>query len=113
MSACEFSVLDKFDLGACAWSVAFGWIPDWVWPWLPYWPWAAVLIGGGIAWRLAGMPGLVAFAGLVGFILGRRSVEPTHEHVDGTDADPPVRKRAKSKERETVSDWFRRSTGQD
>lgn len=59
------------------------------------------------------MPGLVAFAGLVGFILGRRSVEPDHEHVAGKDAAPPVRKRVKGKERETVSDWFKRATGQD
>lgn len=104
MSACEFSAFEKFDLGACASSVAFGWIPEWVWPWVPYWPWAAVLIGGGIAWRLAGTPGLVAFGGLVGFILGRRSVE-THEHVDGKDAVPPP---PKPKKRKTIFDGVRK-----
>lgn len=94
MNACSFSAFDKFDIGACLHSLAFGWVPEWVWPWLPYWPWAAVLVGAGVAWRFAGMPGLVAFAGLVGFILGRRSVAPdVHEQlVGGKDAAPPVPK---------------------
>lgn len=99
MSACEFSAFDKFDIGACAGSLLTGWIPEWVWPWLPYWPWAAVLIGAGVAWRFAGMPGLVAFAGLVGFIFGRRSVDIGHEHVEGKDAVLPP---AKPKKRKTL-----------
>ncbi len=50
-------------------------IPDWLVPLLPYWPWFAVVIGCGIAHRIAGKPGLAAFAAAVGFILGRRSVK--------------------------------------
>jgi hypothetical protein len=50
-------------------------IPDWLVPLLPYWPLALVIAGAGLAWRIAGAPGLATFAAAVGFILGRRSAK--------------------------------------
>lgn len=85
MSACQIGF--GMDIGACLSSLIV--LPDWLVPLLPYWPFAAVAVGAGLAWRLAGAPGLAAFAAAVGFILGRRSAE-VHEHVQGKDAAPPV-----------------------
>lgn len=68
-------------------NVLFGWVA-----FVPWWGWAlAGLVLVGIVWKLAGWPGIIALAGAAGFILGRRSVDPAHEHVDGRDATPPVR----------------------
>lgn len=81
--------LGGIDLSGCF----AGWVPDWLVPLLPYWPWAAVIIGGGIAWRIAGTPGLAAFAAAVGFILGRRSVT-TEEQYPHPDEKPAKKKRS-------------------
>lgn len=118
-NACDFSVWERFNLGGCVNSVLFGWVPDWFWVILPYWPWIVVIGGAGMAYRFAGWPGVAAFAGGVGFIFGRQSVKQPDpiEHVDGKDAEPTVRKPKLRKEpttrksRETVSDWFKRVTG--
>jgi hypothetical protein len=105
MNACDFSVWEKFDLGACAHSLAFGWVPDWVWPLLPYWPVAAIILGAAISWKMAGTPGLGIFAGVVGFILGRMSVTPEpHEHVSGKDAAVPQREKLPKKKVRTIFD---------
>ncbi len=115
MSACR---LFQFDLGACIAGTLFGWVPDWLWPILAYWPWLAGLLVVGLVWHFSGWPGLIALAGAAGFLLGRKSVkqEPI-EHVTGRDAEPPVPRRkrptvAPARHRETVSDWFKRVTGQ-
>lgn len=92
MNACNLS-LSGMDVGACLSQLFSGLVPDWLAPLLPYWPLAAVILVLGIAYRLAGVPGLAAAAGAIGYILGRRSVEPGHEHVDGKDAAPPVTKK--------------------
>lgn len=105
MSKCEFSAFDKFDLAGCAHSLAFGWIPDWVWMIAPYWPWVVIVGGAGMAYRHAGWPGVAAFAGGVGFIAGRKSVKAPkdqHEHVTGHDAAPPIS--APKKKRPTIFD---------
>lgn len=95
MNPCGFSF--GMDIGACVSSMATGWLPDWLVPLLPYWPWAAVILALGIAYRIAGIPGITAAAGAVGFILGRRSVtDEAHEHVSGHDAAPPVEKKRKT-----------------
>lgn len=120
MNACDFSAFSKFDVGACLHQLAFGWVPDWFWLVLPWWPWVVIIGGLGMAYRFAGWPGVVAFATGIGFIFGRQSVKHSDpvEHVDGKDAAPPVRKPKKSKDpvtrksRETVSDWFKRMTGE-
>ena len=80
------------DIGACVGSWFGGLLPDWLVPLLPYWWVLALIAVGGLAYRVAGVPGVAAFFGAVGFILGRRSVEH-HEHVDGPDAAPPQPKR--------------------
>lgn len=96
MNACGISF--GMDIGACISSMAAGWVPDWLAPLLPYWPWFAVVLALGIAYRLAGVPGIAAAAGAVGFILGRRSVkDDAHEHVTGHDAAPPVTPKKKRK----------------
>lgn len=39
---------------------------------VPWWAWVAlILVVLGVAWRFAGIPGLVAAAGAIGFIFGR------------------------------------------
>ncbi len=74
---------------ASAGAIAFGWVPDWVWPLLPYWPWAFIIVGAGVSWRLAGPGGLAAFSGAVGFIFGRRSRDDDFVgDVTGADAAP-------------------------
>lgn len=89
MNACNLS-LSGMDVGACLGQLFSGLVPDWLVPLLPYWPLAAIILVLGIAYRLAGVPGLAAAAGAIGYILGRRSVEQ-HEHVDGKDAVVPKR----------------------
>ena len=85
------------DIGACISSMATGWLPDWLVPLLPYWPWFAVILVLGVAYRIAGLPGITAAAAAIGYILGRRSVkEEAHEHVSGHDAAPPVKKKRKT-----------------
>jgi hypothetical protein len=83
--------LAGFDLGKCIGGYAAGWVPDWLVPLIPYWPLAAVIVGAGVAYRLAGAPGLAAFAAAVGFILGRRSVTTEHQypHPDEKPAPKP------------------------
>lgn len=87
--------LAGFDLGKCIGGSLTGWMPDWLLPLLPYW-WVATLIAGaGIAYRLAGAPGLAAFAAAVGFILGRRSVS-TEAQFPHPDSKPvPVKPKKK------------------
>lgn len=81
------------DVGACIAS----WVPDWLAPLLPFWPLAAVILALGVAYRVAGLPGITAAAAAIGYILGRRSVkDEAHEHVAGKDAAPPVKKKRKS-----------------
>jgi hypothetical protein len=58
-------------------------IPDWLVPLVPYWPLALIVAGAGLAWRIAGAPGLATFAATVGFVLGRRSVK----------TDAPIKKK--------------------
>ena len=91
MNACG---LVSFDLGKCIGGYLTGWMPEWLLPLLPYWPWAAILVGGGLAWRFAGAPGLAAFAAAVGFILGRRSVQTEDQfpHPDVPPVQPKKRK---------------------
>ena len=81
---------------ASAGAFAFGWVPDWVWPLLPYWPWAFIIVGAGVAWRFAGTPGLVTFAGAVGFIFGRRS-KPDSYPGAAFGEDPPTKRIIKRK----------------
>jgi hypothetical protein len=47
----------------------------------------------GVVWKFAGWPGMLALAAGVGFILGRRSVEP--EPLEVPDEDPPHIRRLK------------------
>jgi len=92
MNACGLNF--GMDVGACISSMVTGWLPDWLVPLLPYWPLAAVILVLGVAYRIAGLPGITAAAAAIGYILGRRSVkEEAHEHVAGKDAAPPVKKR--------------------
>lgn len=97
---------------ASAGAIAFGWVPDWVWPLLPYWPWAVIIVGAGIAWRFAGTPGLTIFAGVVGFIAGRRSRDDDFVgDVTGHDAapSPPTPRRKQSvPARQTIVDAIKR-----
>ena len=95
MNACGLNF--GMDVGACISSMVTGWLPDWLVPLLPYWPWLAVILVLGVAYRIAGLPGITAAAAAIGYILGRRSVkEEAHEHVSGHDAAPPVKKKRKT-----------------
>jgi len=95
MNACGLNF--GMDVGACISSMVTGWLPDWLVPLIPYWPWAAVILVLGVAYRIAGLPGITAAAAAIGYILGRRSVkEEAHEHVSGHDAAPPVKKKRKT-----------------
>lgn len=95
MDACGLNF--GMDVGACISSMFAGWVPDWLAPLLPFWPWAAVILALGIAYRIAGLPGITAAAAAIGYILGRRSVkDDAHEHVSGPDAAPPVKKKRKT-----------------
>lgn len=93
MNPCSFSF--GMDVGACISSMAAGWVPDWLAPLLPYWPWAAVILALGLAYRIAGLPGITAAAAAIGYILGRRSVR-TEEQFPHPDAAPPVKKKRKT-----------------
>lgn len=90
MNECKFSL--GLDIGLCLKSMALGWVPEWVWQYTWLWPWAAVIVGAGLAYRLAGAPGLAAFAAAVGFILGRRSVTTEHQYPH-PDEKPAPKKR--------------------
>ena len=95
MNACGLNF--GMDVGACISSMVTGWLPDWLAPLIPYWPWFAVILVLGVAYRIAGLPGITAAAAAIGYILGRRSVkEEAHEHVSGHDAAPPVKKKRKT-----------------
>lgn len=113
MNACDFSVFSKFDLGRCVASIAFAWVPDWVWMVLPYWPWIVIVGGGLMVYRLAGWQGLVLFAGGLGFLAGRRSIESGAAKVSASEPDeiwPPQRgqKAPPGKRVRTIQDMFRR-----
>jgi len=92
-AGCAIGLGQNFDLGLCIKTTLVDWTPDWLEPLLPWWPLAAVIVGAGLAWRLAGAPGLAAFAAAVGFVLGRRSMEPKNPDIPDADQDPPVRKK--------------------
>lgn len=99
MNACQATLTGGIDLAACAWQVATGWVPDWLWPLLPFLPFLAVIAGAGVAYAIGRWPAVAAYFGaiglIVGFRLGRASVEEPHENIKpGTpDADPPVGRR--------------------
>lgn len=93
MNPCGFSF--GMDVGACISSMAAGWVPDWLAPLLPFWPWAAVILALGIAYRIAGLPGITAAAAAIGYILGRRSVR-TEDQFPHPDPAPPVKKKRKT-----------------
>ena len=95
MNTCTISF--GMDIGKCIASLTLGWVPDWLWPLMPYWPIIAILVGAGVSYRLAGPIGLGVFGAVIGFIGGRRSAEDFHEHVGGKDATPPVRTPSQSK----------------
>ena len=60
MNACGLKF--GMDVGACISSMVTGWLPDWLVPLLPYWPWFAVILVLGVAYRIAGLPGITAAA---------------------------------------------------
>lgn len=94
MSAgCAIGLGQNFDLGLCIKTTLVDWTPDWLEPLLPWWPLAAVIVGAGLAWRLAGAPGLAAFAAAVGFVLGRRSIDTSNPELPDADQAPPIRKK--------------------
>ena len=94
MSAgCAIGLGQNFDLGLCIKTTLVDWTPDWLEPLLPWWPLAAVIIGAGVAYRLAGAPGLAAFAAAVGSASWRRSMEPTTPDIPDADREPPERKK--------------------
>ena len=94
MSAgCAIGLGQNFDLGLCIKTTLVDWTPDWLEPLLPWWPLAAVIVGAGVAYRLAGAPGLAAFAAAVGFVLGRRSVEPIETDISPKDTIPPPKRK--------------------
>ena len=93
MNACNLS-LSGMDVGACLGQLFSGLVPDWLGPLLPYWPWAAVILVLGIAYRLAGVPGLAAAAGAIGYILGRRSKAVETDEI-WPDPDKPVKPKKK------------------
>lgn len=85
----------------------------WAWaltvPWY-WWALAAAIIVGAV-WKFAGWPGLLGLAGAVGFILGRRSADPEHEHVSGKDAAPAPRVVKRKGKRPTIFDGFKSLSG--
>jgi hypothetical protein len=106
VNGCEIGIGKSFDLPLCFHSMAVSWLPDWVWPLLPYWPLFGILLALGLAYRFAGLPGLTAVAGAIGFILGRRSVkhEPVETELPVADSTPSP---PKPKKRKTILDQFR------
>ena len=90
-----------FDLGGCIWGMATGWMAI-----VPWWAWLALAVAGvGVVWKFAGWPGLIALAGVAGFIFGRTSKEDRDEIWPHPD-DKPVRKAPKRK-RPTIFDRWR------
>lgn len=89
MPGCELGLGTTFDLGLCAHSLFLGWVPDWVWVIAPYWPWLFIIVGLGVAYRFAGWPGVVAVAGVLGYLKGRMdaSKQDPIEHVDPASPD--------------------------
>lgn len=56
-----------FNPGACVQNAFWGLVAD-----VPWWAWLAVaVVLLGVAWRFAGIPGLVAAAAAIGFVFGR------------------------------------------
>jgi hypothetical protein len=99
MTGCEIGIGKTFDLGLCLRSMTTGWLPDWAVALLPYWPWLAAIVVLGLAYRIAGLPGITAAAGVIGFILGRRSVpEPIETDLPAKDQIPAP----KPKKRKTL-----------
>lgn len=89
MSACDISL--SFSFAACAAGL---W--DWLMAFIPGgFPSLTFLVGLTMG-ALLGPKALALALVVIGFLFGRRSVE-THEHVDGKDAAPPVRKAPKGK----------------
>lgn len=101
-------------------SAVLSWIPDWVWPLLPYWPWIIIVGGAGMAYRFGGWPAVVAFFGGVGFFAGRKSAK--QEALKQVTSDSPWSQlpapipvpRPKvpatpstPKKRKTLQDWFK------
>lgn len=81
---------------------------------VPWWAWVALaLVAIGLAWRLAGWPGVVALAFVGGYFArdlmrAWRVVRAPHEpveHVDGPDAEPAPKRQPKK--RKTLEDLFR------
>jgi hypothetical protein len=78
---------------------------------VPWWAWLVIaLVVIGMAWKLAGWPGLIALALGAGYfardVLAAYRVVRTdrHENVDGDDASPPP---TKPKRRKTLQDLIR------
>ena len=97
MGACS---LFSFNAEDCAWQVvgAAGAALPW-----PVWLVIGLLLIG-IVWHFAGWPGLLALAGLGGFLLGRRSV------VEDDEIWPPPdrgRRRPAKQPRPTILNWWR------
>ena len=89
MSACDIGL--SFSLTGCAAGL---W--DWLMAFIPGGFPALTFLVGLTMGALLGPKALAIALVVIGFLFGRRSVE-THEHVEGKDATPPVRKPAKSK----------------
>jgi hypothetical protein len=99
MSGCELGLGKTFDLGICIKSVAVGWVPDWLWPILPWWPLIVVVGGLGLVYRVAGWPGVGAFLFGFGFLVGRKSAdapEPIETDLPKRDRVPAPRKPIKA-----------------
>jgi hypothetical protein len=118
MNGCELGLGKNLDLGLCAHSLFLGWVPDWVWVLLPYWPWIVVIGGAGMAYRFAGWPGVVAFAGGLGFLAGKLSNKP-HEPIEQLPPDHPdaapshgfndlIKPRKPIKSKPIGDDWLKR-----
>ena len=97
MTGCEIGIGKSFDVPLCLHSMAVAWLPEWIWPLLPYWPVIGILLALGLAYRFAGLPGLTAAAGAIGFILGRRSVDTEPDYgLPAKDVEPAPKKKRKT-----------------
>lgn len=107
MNSCDFSVWDKFDVGACLNSLLFGWVPDWLWTLISWWPW--ILGGIGALVLLAvlyqvkavfGWPGVVALLTAGAFGAGyfaRGAGKEEHEQIPADHPDVVVVRPSKPK----------------